>query len=217
MKNLLSIAVLSLSLAPAALAQTPATQPAPDPAAADPVVAPAPSPEAMHEEIRKIRDEILAAIAKGDFDAIVPYLHPNVVFTPMNNKVCRGPNEVRDYFNRMLKGPDAVLKSVTFDMKVDRLTDLYGDTGLAFGDSDAVYTLKNGMQLPVTTRWTCALVRQDGHFKIAAFQASPDAFDNTILRQKTRAASYKGGGIGAVVGLLVGLILAIPLRSRMKG
>jgi ketosteroid isomerase-like protein len=214
MKTFLSIALLSLGLAPALLAQETAAAP---PATA---AAPAPSPDALqdsiHNEIRAIRDEILAAIAKGDFDAIVPHLHPNVVFTPMNNEVCRGPQEVRDYFNRMLKGPDAVLKSVQFDMKVDRLTDLYGDTGLAFGDSDAVYTLKNGTELPVTTRWTCALVRHEGRFKIAAFQASPNAFDNTILLQKTRAASFKGGGIGAVVGLLVGMILAIPLRSRMK-
>jgi uncharacterized protein (TIGR02246 family) len=205
MKTFLSIAVLCLSLAPAVLAQT--APAAPSPAA---------SQESIHNEIRAIRDEILAAIAKGDFDAIVPHLHPNVVFTPMNNDVRRGPEEVRAYFNRMLKGPDAVLKSVRFDMKVDRLTDLYGDTGLAFGDSDAVYTLRNGIDLPVKTRWTCALVRQDGRFKIAAFQASPNAFDNSILLQKTRAASFRGAGIGAVVGLLVGLILAIPLRRRMK-
>lgn len=211
MKTFLSIALLSLSLAPAVLAQT---------AAAPQPITVAPSPDALqdsvHNEIRAIRDEILAAIDKGDFDAIVPHLHPNVVFTPMNNKVCRGPEEVRAYFNRMLKGPDAVLKSVRFDMKVDRLTDLYGDTGLAFGDSDAVYTLNSGIAFPVKTRWTCALVRQDGRFKIAAFQAAPDAFDNPILLQKTRAASLKGGGIGAVVGLLVGMILAIPLRTRMK-
>jgi ketosteroid isomerase-like protein len=208
MKTVLKIAVLSLCVASAALAQETGAAP------------PAPSPDALqdsiHNEIRVIRDEILAAIDKGDFDAIVPHLHPNVVFTPMNNKVCRGPKEVRDYFNSMLKGPDAVLKSVRFDMKVDRLTDLYGDTGLAFGDSDAVYTLSNGTAFPVKTRWTCALVRQDGRFKIAAFQAAPDAFDNPILLQKTRAAAFKGGGIGAVVGLLVGIILAIPLRNRMK-
>ena len=198
MKTFLSIALLCLSLTPSVLAQTPPPQ--------DPI----------HNEIRAIRDEILAAIDKGDFDAIVPHLHPNVVFTPMNNDVCRGPKAVRDYFNRMLKGPDAVLKSVRFDMKVDRLTDLYGDTGLAFGDSEALYTMRNGIELPVGTRWTCALVRHDGRWKIAAFQASPNAFDNPILLQTTRAASFRGAGIGAVVGLLVGLILAIPLRRRMQ-
>jgi uncharacterized protein (TIGR02246 family) len=203
MKTFLSIAVLCLSLAPAVLAQTAPAAPPPD-------------EDAIHNEIRAIRDEIRAAIGKGDFDAIVPHLHPNVVFTPMNNEVCRGPEEVRAYFNRMLKGPDAVLKSIRFDMKVDRLTDLYGDTGLAFGDMDAVYTMRNGIELPVKTRWTCALVRQDGRWKIAAFQASPDAFDNPILLQKSRAASFRGAGIGGVVGLLVGLILAIPLRRRMQ-
>ena len=207
MKAVLKIAVLSLCVASAALAQETGAAP------------PAPSPDALHDalphEIRAIQAEILAAIAKGDFDAIVPHLHPNVVFTPMNNDVCRGPEEVRAYFNRMLKGPEAVLKSVRFDMKVDRL-DLYDDTGLAFGDLEALYVLRNGIELPVGTRWTCALVRQDGRFKIAAFQASPNVFDNPILLQKTRAASFRGAGIGAVVGLLVGLILAIPLRRRMK-
>lgn len=192
-----AIAVL-LWTAPA-LAQEPA-------GAAAPTVA-APSPEALHDEIRAIRDEILAAIAKSDFDAIVPHLHPNVVFTPMNNKVCRGPEEVRAYFDRMLKGPDAVLKSVRFDMKVDRLTDLYGDTGLAFGDSDAVYVMNSGMELPVRTRWTCALVRDGGRWKIAAFQASPDAFDNPILDQSKKAAALKAGGIAAVAGLLLGFVV----------
>lgn len=179
-----------------------------------PAPAPSPSSAQLHDEIRAIRDEILAAIARSDFDAIVPHLHANVVFTPMNNEICRGPEEVRAYFNRMLKGPDAVLKGVRLDMKVDRLTDLYGDTGLAFGDSDAVYVMRTGIELPVRTRWTCALVRQDGRFRIAAFQASPNAFDNTILTQKSRAAAFKGGGIGAVAGLLLGL--AVPLARRRR-
>lgn len=211
MKTFLKLAaVFSLALTPGVLAQEAASETAPAPAAV------APSQEALHDEIRAIRDEILAAIGRGDFDAIVPHLHPNVVFTPMNNKVCRGPEEVRAYFNRMLKGPDAVLKSVRFDMKVDRLTDLYGDTGLAFGDSDAVYVMNNGTELPIRTRWTCALVRQDGKFKIAAFQASPDAFDNPILAGKSRLAALKGGGIGLVAGILLGLLLGVPLARRRR-
>lgn len=205
MKTFLQLtAVLSLVLAPGLFAQeTTAREPAAPPQAS----------EALHAEIRAIRDEILAAIGRGDFAAIVPHLHPNVVFTPMNNRVCRGPEEVRAYFDRMLKGPDAVLKSVRFDMKVDRLTDLYGDTGLAFGDSDAVYVMRNGTELAIRTRWTCALVRQDGRFKIAAFQASPNAFDNPILAQMSRVASLKGGGIGAVAGLLLGLVIARRKRG----
>lgn len=193
MKPMLTAAVAVLLWTAPALAQAP--------------VAAAPSPEALHDEIRAIRDEILAAIAKGDFAAIVPHLHPNVVFTPMNNEICRGPEEVRAYFDRMLKGPDAVLQSVRFDMKVDRLTDLYGDTGLAYGDSDAVYVMKNGMELPIHTRWTCALVRHEGRWKIAAFHASPNAFDNPILEQSKKGAMLKAGGIAGVAGLVLGFLV----------
>ena len=204
MKTFLSIAVLSLSLAPAVLAQT-----------AD--VAVAPPPAAVHDELRRVRDAILAAINKGDVDGVLKHLHPNVVFTPMNGEVCRGPAQVRAYFDKMMKGPDRIVESVRFDLKVDALTDLYGDTGIAYGSSNDHYKLTNGLEFPVQTRWTCSLVRENGRWLVTSFQASPNAFDNPILLQKTRSASFKGGGIGAVVGLLVGLILAIPLRRRMKG
>jgi ketosteroid isomerase-like protein len=212
LKTLKLAVILALVLAPCAFAQETAP-----PATAAPVAAsPVNSPAALHDEIRKIRDEMLAAIGRGDFAAMLPHLHPNVVFTPMNNHVCRGPEEVRAYFDRMLKGPDSVLKSVRFDIKVDRLTDLYGDTGLAFGDSDAVYVMRNGMELPIRTRWTCAFVRHEGRFKIAAFQASPDAFDNPILTQKARLAAFKGGGIGLVAGILAGLLLGVLLFKRRR-
>lgn len=205
MKLMLAAAVAVLLWTAPALAQEPAPPAAP--------VATTPSPEALHDEIRAIRDEILAAIAKGDFGAIVPHLHPNVVFTPMNNQICRGPEEVRAYFDRMLKGPDAVLQSVRFDMKVDRLTDIYGDTGLAFGDSDAVYVMRNGRELPIHTRWTCALVRHEGRWKIAAFQASPNAFDNPILKQSKRGVALRTGGIAAVAGLLLGFVVGRRKRA----
>jgi len=177
-----------------------------------PAVAQEPSPEALHNEIRKMRDDILGAIERGDFDAIVPHLHPNVVFTPMNNDVRRGPEEVRAYFNRMLKGPDAVLKSVKFNIEVDRLTDIYGETGLAFGDSNALYVLSSGKELPMPTRWSSALVRHDGRWKIAAFHASPNAFDNPILGQARRLAVWAGG-----IGLALGLGLGLLIGRRRRG
>lgn len=200
MRALAAIALAAVLLGPApALAQEP-TPPA------------APSPEALHDEIRAMRDDILAAIDRGDFDAIVPHLHPSVVFTPMNNRVCRGPEEVRAYFNQMLKGPDAVLKSVQFHMEVDRLTDLHGDTGLAYGDSDSLYVLSNGTELHIPTRWTCGLVRDGGRWKIAAFHASPNAFDNPILDKVKRTLWWTAGSAG-----LVGLLLGVLIGRRRAG
>jgi uncharacterized protein (TIGR02246 family) len=185
-----------------------------------PVPAPAPatvSPDALHDELRRLRDAVLAGIESGDFEAIAPHLHPDVVFTPMNNEVCRGPQEIRAYFDKMLKGPNPVVKSVRFDLEVDRLTDLYGDTGLAFGSSNDHYTLTNGMEFPVATRWTCALVRQDGRWLISAFHASANVFENPILEKSRQGAMLKWGGIGLIAGLALGALVASVLARRRRG
>ena len=205
----LPVVVALLGFAVATFAQEPAQEPAQQPAA--PVQA---SPEALHDELRKLRDDILAAVERNDFDAVAPHLHPNVVFTPMNAEVCRGPEEIRAYFDKMLKGPDAVVKSVRLELEVDRLTDLYGDTGLAFGSSNDRYTLANGMDFTVRTRWTCALVRENGKWLITAFQAAPNVFENPILERAEHAAGLQWGSIGLVAGLLLGLLLGRMMARR---
>lgn len=213
--SLLALSVLLPSTA--ALAQASAATPAAMPAGAAVAEGPAsplPSVEAIHDELRKVRDDILAAIARGDVEGVLVHLHPDVVFTPMDAKVCHGPEEVRAYFEKMMKGPDAIVTKVRLDFRVDRLTDLYGDTGLAFGSSNDHYTLANGMDFPVQTRWTCALVRHDGRWKIAAFQASTNAFDNPILERVTRAARLTGGGVGLALGLLLGALLTVVARRK---
>jgi ketosteroid isomerase-like protein len=202
----LPVVVALLGFAVATFAQEPAQEPA--------AQEPAASPEALHDELRKVRDDILAAVERNDFDAVAPHLHRNVVFTPMNAEVCRGPEEIRAYFDKMLKGPDAVVKSVRLELEVDRLTDLYGDTGLAFGSSNDRYTLSNGMDFTVRTRWTCALVRENGKWLITAFQAAPNVFENPILERSEQVAGLQWGSIGLVVGLLLGLILGRIMARR---
>jgi uncharacterized protein (TIGR02246 family) len=206
------VVVALLGFATASLAQ----EPAQEPAAASPPAQVAPAPEAVHDELRKLRDDVLAAIDRNDFDAIMPHLHPNVVFTPMNGEVCRGPQEIRAYFDKMLKGPDAIVKSIHLEVEVDRLTDLYGDTGLAFGSSNDHYTLTNGMDFPVRTRWTCALVRENGKWLITAFQGSANIFDNPVLERAKQAAKLQWGGIALGAGALLGLLLGVAIGRRRR-
>lgn len=177
---------------------------------------PVQEPAGLHDELRKLRDDVLAAIDRNDFGAITPHLHPNVVFTPMNGEVSRGPQEIRAYFDKMLKGPDAIVKSIHLEVEVDRLTDLYGDAGLAFGKSNDRYTLSNGMEFPVQTRWTCALVRENGKWLITAFHASVNVFDNPILERQKQAAQLKWGGIALAAGALVGLLLGVAIGRRRR-
>jgi uncharacterized protein (TIGR02246 family) len=180
------------------------------------VPAPPPASEALHNELRKMRDDMLAAIGRSDFDAIVPHLHPNVVFTPMNGEVSRGPQAIRAYFDKMLKGPDAIVKSIRLEVEVDRLADFYGDTAVAFGSSNDRYTLNNGMDFQIQTRWTAALVRENGRWLITALQSSANAFDNPIMAKARQLAIVQWGAGGLVVGVLLGVVIGRIVARRRK-
>jgi len=211
------LAVTLLGFATAAIAQVPATPPAPGPADQTPAPAQAAvAPEALHNELRKMRDDMLAAIARSDFEAILPYLHPNVVFTPMNGEVSRGPQAIRAYFDKMLKGPDAIVKSIRLGVEVDRLADFYGDTALAFGSSNDQYALSNGMDFQVQTRWTASLVRENGRWLITAFHSSANAFDNPILEKARQLAMLQWGGIGTAAGALIGALVGRAVGRRRR-
>lgn len=173
-------------------------------------------PEITHDEIRRLRDDILAALQRGDIDAVLPHLHPNVIFTPMNNEVARGPQGVKAYFEKMMTGPDRVVEEMQLHMEVDRLTDLYGDTGIASGSSNDFYQLTSGPRFNVPTRWTCSLVRENGRWLIASFHSSVDAFENPILALQKRATALPMAGLGILAGLAFGLLLGFLIWRRKR-
>lgn len=173
-------------------------------------------PEITHDEIRRLRDDILAALQRGDIDAVLPHLHPNVIFTPMNNEVARGPQGVKAYFEKMMTGPDRVVEEMQLNMEVDRLTDLYGNTGIASGSSNDFYRLTSGPRFNVPTRWTCSLVRENGRWLITSFHSSVDAFDNPILTLQKRATALPMVGLGILAGLAFGLLLGFLVWRRKR-
>src|SRR5262249_20578000 len=62
---------------------------APGPAASSPAA------EAVHNELRALRDRAVAAVNKRDPDALMKELDPGIVFTAMNNEVVRGIDQAK--------------------------------------------------------------------------------------------------------------------------
>jgi hypothetical protein len=90
--------------------------------------------EAVHNELRALRADVLDAFNRKDLDALLKHVHPNVVVTWQNAEVSRGHAGIRDYYNKMMLGPNRVVDKVAASAEVDELTILYGDrNGLAFG------------------------------------------------------------------------------------
>lgn len=175
--------------------------------------------EAIHNELRALRDRMRPIVAELNVEEVLKVLHEDVVFTPMNAEVCRGPEAVRAFFDRMMSGPDRVVESVSIEFTVDALTVLYGgdsgvkDTGVAYGDSNSHYKLTNGLEFDVENKWTSTLVKEGGEWRIASLHACANIFDNPLL-SRVEGLVYSVGGIAVVAGLIVGAILARVLRRK---
>ncbi|KFA86727.1 SgcJ/EcaC family oxidoreductase [Archangium violaceum] len=162
--------------------------------------------EATHQALRAIKNDMEQALNAQDLDKLLSHLHPNVVFTTMNNDVRVGRDAIRAYYEQMMKGPDRIVQKLDAKFEVDELTRLYGNTGVAQGSSADHYVLTDGTDITVHSRWTCTLVKEGDRWLIAAFHYSTNVFDNPVL-DKVKSAAMVYGGIAVVAMLLAGIFV----------
>ncbi len=163
--------------------------------------------EATHNELRALRDGLMDAINKGDIDRELPYLTTNVVVTWHNAEVSRGREGVRDYYNRMMNGPNKLVADFHAEINVDELTILYGEnTGISFGSSVEHFKLTNGRSFDLKGRWTVTMVKQDGRWLIASLHVSTNIFDNAML-DMAKTYAIRVVCIAVVVSAILGWLI----------
>jgi ketosteroid isomerase-like protein len=174
----------------------------------------APPEDPAHQELREFRKQVVDAINKHDVDRLLTYLTDDVIVTWQNGEVSRTPAGVRAYYDKMMLGDNPVVAEMTTDPVPTDLTRLFGDTGVSQGSSDDRFVLTDGREFTVHTMWTATLARSNGAWKIAAFHASANMFDNPILWIAVRrTAIWTGIGAG-LIGLLIGAMLVYALRKK---
>jgi uncharacterized protein (TIGR02246 family) len=167
-----------------------------------------------HNALRQLKTTMEKALNERDLDTIVANVDPHVVFTTMNGDVCRGPEEIRAYFDKMLRAPGHVVKDVKVSFEVDRLTTLYGgDTGIAEGSSKDHYELTDGATFDISGRWTCTMVRNGDRWVIAAIHYSANVFENPIVDRYRKAVMQSGLGAG-VAALIIGMVVGWMMKRR---
>ena len=183
----------------------------PPPAAA----AVAPDTLAVHDELRRVRDEMLSAWQRRDIEGVLAHVDPQVVVTWQNGEVSRGPDGIRRFYKEMLEGEGSVLSNLVSTFKVDDLSILHGpDTAIAFGSIHDEFTFKRGLAstaaigagntLALTSRWTATLVRDAGEWKLASYHVSANVFSNPVQDLAVKVS----GRLGAIAGFLVGAVIA---------
>jgi hypothetical protein len=165
-----------------------------------------------HQELRQLRDGLLAAMNKGDIEASLSFLHTNVVITWHNAEVSRGHDGVRAYNDRVMKGPNKLVESFHCDVRVDELTSLYGDaTGICYGSSIENFKLVGGKELNLKGRWSATLIKENGRWLVASLHASTNVFDNAMLD-----IAKKAGWIGAMFSLVIGIVAGWLIGRHRK-
>lgn len=156
-----------------------------------------------HNELRLLRTQVIDAITKGDIDAVLTHVHPDVVVTWQNAEVCRGAAGLREFFERMGR---KTFRGYKVPPTPDDLTILHGgDTGVSFGRVVGQYTLL-GKELEFTSRWTATLVKEKGRWLLASYHVSFNALDNPLLNAAEKSLVWVAAGTG-VFGLLIGVLL----------
>ena len=167
-----------------------------------------------HEELRKLRAAVEKAVNEKDLDALLKQVDPNVVVVWQNGEISRGHKGIRDYYDKYMGGPGAILDAYTVDIKPAELTILYGDhTGISYGTMNSHFKFKDGRTLDVNGPFSATLVKEDGRWQLASVHASVGLFDNPLVAME-RNTLYWGCAIAAVVGLVVGLVIMAMFRRR---
>jgi ketosteroid isomerase-like protein len=166
-----------------------------------------------HNELRAVRDGLLAGMNSGDIEAQLRFLHPNVTITWHNAEVSRGHEGVRGYLNRMLNGPSKVVEKFGAEVKVDELSILFGgDTAIAFGSANEHFTLTGGRVFDFTGRWSATLVKENGKWLVANLHTSDNIFDNPLLNRAVSALWWLGG-VALLIGLFAGWLIGRRRRA----
>jgi ketosteroid isomerase-like protein len=176
-------------------------------------VCPAQTPdrESDHEALRQLMKKATAAINAKDVDAVAGCLAKEFAFTTIDQSVITNRAGIQAYFDRMLKGPDALLAAMTCTPEADVLTRFAGDNaGYCYGRSVDRYTLKDQRVFTLDVRWSAMVVKEDGQWKASLIHTGVDLLDNPVLtarsalHRRTMAVLLGVAAVLAVAGYLVG-------------
>lgn len=162
---------------------------------------------ADHEELRALLRGVEGAINSEKYQDMLPFFHPQLRVTTINQQVLKTPAELEPYFRDWI-GPNQYVQKLTMKLTADDRTEFYGEGdsrfGVVRGSGTEDYALTDKRHLDMKTRWTATVVKHEGRWKILALHIGANFYDNPIVAQFQKAAP-KYGMAGLALGLLLGV------------
>jgi hypothetical protein len=161
--------------------------------------------------ITTLREGLIDSFVKADIERLLTFLDPEVIVTWQNAEVCRGPEAVRAYYQRMMTGPNRVVREVKAAPEVAG-RQVYDDWAISWGNLRDHFVLTDGSDLPFNTVFTATIAKHGDRWLVRGFHASVNAFENPVLGLAIKKVAWRVGLGALVLGVVIGLILARTFR-----
>ena len=166
------------------------------------------------QQLRALLDAMEKNISALDIDGVLQLMQPDAIVTWQNAEVSRGAEQIRAYYNRMIKSSTPIVKKFSTKATLGGPAAFYSDTAIAYGTTVDTYELTSGLHFTLNANWSTTVVKTNGQWKVAALHFSTNLFDNPLLKNAERLVPIVG-----VVAFLAGLLAAIVVMRvrRNKG
>jgi hypothetical protein len=166
------------------------------------------------KELIKVFREIEASINAQSVDRMVTQMAPEATVTWLNGEVSRGHEEIKAYYNRMVRGDKRILDKYVTAAKLGAPAKFYGNGEVAVADGtteDEFFPVSRGT-FRLSSNWTATCAKIDGQWKVVALHLSSNVFTNPLLDEVKGLVWYAAGG-GLAGGFVLGWLMS-RLRRR---
>ncbi len=172
---------------------------------------------ADRQELIKLFREMEAAINAQDVERMIAQMHPQVTVTWLNGEVSRGHDEVRAYYDKMVRGEKRILERYLTTAKLGKPARFFGNGEVAVADGtmkDEFFPVARG-PFSLDSNWTSTSAKVGDRWQVVSMHLSSNVFTNSLLAEAERAIWYVGAGAG-IGGLLLGGFLGWRLGRRRR-
>ncbi len=172
---------------------------------------------ADRQALIKLFREMEAAINAQDVDRMIAQMHPQVTVTWLNGEVSRGHDEVRAYYDKMVRGEKRILERYLTTAKLGKPARFFGNGEVAVADGtmkDEFFPVARG-PFSLDSNWTSTSAKVGDRWQVVSMHLSSNVFTNSLLAEAERAIWYVGAGAG-IGGMLLGGFLGWLLGRRRR-
>ena len=170
-------------------------------------------PQKIEAELDQFRDDLFHLFNQEKYKELLEkHCHKDVIATWQDGTTSKGHDGVLAEFAKLRKFIDKMTVKPNTDQRLI-LND--GKLVIASGNMKDDYELSGKGTVGLDSRWQATLVRENDRWVLVSFSASTNAFDNQVIDLYLKKAQYTSAGVGAAVGLVVG-VLATLFIARLR-